>query len=317
MPNWNQDRGFRHDRDEDRQGADDRSQEWRRREAEQRSFGQRGRFNSDQERYAPRSDWEGDAERWRRDRYAARFDQDRMGYRGGDERGRQGEARRGGGYYGGEPQAYAGQEYGLESHRDERRGDWGFEQHGGVERPQQGARPEGARWGGRAQHPDQEFDPDYLRWRDEQLRAHDRDYDEWRRHQHQQYDEEYRKFRTERREHFGRAFHEWRSQRSAVGGVTDTTVAPGVSGYGDKTAIPGGYNARIARDMPTGAPPSHSASSHPTAGHAGPAGSQSSGDRAPEFGKEPPQVKAASEGGDTRRHEENRGKEAKGEDRRP
>lgn len=40
-----------------------------------------------------------------------------------------------------------------------------------------------------------EFDPDYLRWREARMRAHDRDYQEWRRDRQQRYDAEYRRTR--------------------------------------------------------------------------------------------------------------------------
>lgn len=62
---------------------------------------------------------------------------------------------------------------------------------------------------------DQDFDPDYLHWRNQQLQRHDRDYADWRRHQREQYDEEYRRFRTERRDDFHQRFQDWRAQRDA------------------------------------------------------------------------------------------------------
>lgn len=63
---------------------------------------------------------------------------------------------------------------------------------------------------------DQEFDPDYLHWRGQQLQRHDRDYADWRRHQSEQYDEEYRRFRAERRDDFHQRFQDWRAQREAA-----------------------------------------------------------------------------------------------------
>lgn len=160
-----------------------------------------------------------------------------------------------------------------------------------------------------AYHPQagHEFDPDYLRWREEQLRGHDRDYGEWRKHQQGQYDEDYRRFRSERREHFGRTFQDWRSQRSAVGGREDLSVAPGVSGYGSKTAIPGGYDR--AGDKPSGMiEPMTAMNASPGAGQgsggsyeaSGSDGGSSGGDSSPEFGKAPPQVQAAAGGWDGR-----------------
>lgn len=152
--------------------------------------------------------------------------------------------------------------------------------------------------------PDAAYDPEYLRWRDEQMRAHDRDYEDWRREQHRKYDEDYRRFRDERQRHFGQAFHDWRSQRSAVGGVPDTSigsVGQGQGGYGDKTGAPGGYNAESAVEKPGGYldPPGH-LSTDPAMRQAGGVGGQpgeaQGGDRAPEFGREPPQVKSAADG---------------------
>jgi hypothetical protein len=101
--------------------------------------------------------------------------------------------------------------------------DWGSDLYGERRRnfdlDDPGIGQSQAGYGHRTQiHPDQDFDPDYLRWRDAQLRDHDRDYQNWRRDQHRLYDEEYRRFRSERQRHFGQAFHEWRSQHGAAGG---------------------------------------------------------------------------------------------------
>jgi len=153
-------------------------------------------------------------------------------------------------------------------------------------------------------HPDHDFDPDYLRWRDAQLRSHDRDYQDWRREQQRQYDDEYRRFRSERQRHFGQAFHEWRFQRSTVGGGPDTSLASGVSGYGGRTAMPGGYDAPGAYPRPSGAldPPGHLSTDPAMSQRGGDAPSQGAaptaggGDRSPEFGNEPGQVQATSEG---------------------
>ena len=41
-----------------------------------------------------------------------------------------------------------------------------------------------------------ELDGEYLRWREQRLRAHDRDYQEWRRSQQQRYDDDYRRRRV-------------------------------------------------------------------------------------------------------------------------
>jgi hypothetical protein len=63
---------------------------------------------------------------------------------------------------------------------------------------------------------DQEFDPDYLGWRDRQLQKHDSDYVEWRREQQRKYDDDYWRFRAERREDFHQRFEDWRAQRDAL-----------------------------------------------------------------------------------------------------
>lgn len=272
-PNWGQrGRGGQHDRWE-RDNEHHRSEHDR--PWEHRSFGQEG----------------GDP--WRSEgRYGARYDQDRVGY--------------------------GGQEYGVEGGRG----------HGTGERERRPDRDERETWraeGGPygdlelnprnrgvqqfgppadyAYHPQagHEFDPDYLHWREEQMRGHDRDYHEWRRAQQQTYDDDYRRFRSERREHFGRTFSDWRNQRSAVGGVADTGVAAGVSGYGDRVGMPSGYDARQS-DKPTGMLDP----SGPSGGASSGSGAAPGGDRSPEFGKAPAQVQAASEGWDTRQAPEDR-----------
>lgn len=85
-----------------------------------------------------------------------------------------------------------------------------------------------------------DLDPDYVEWRDRQLRDHDRDYHEWRHTQHRSYDDEYRQFRTERRSHFGQQFHQWRAQRNLAGGLVRTDISPGGGEYAQKTAHAGG-----------------------------------------------------------------------------
>jgi hypothetical protein len=316
MPNWDDQRGHRHDADRDRE-------RWRRDQprdrgpggggrAERRSFGEERRYDEPGRR---------GGEDWRRDdRYAARFDQDRTGYGREEDAGAAGyrlrpdeagrQSRSATAYYQGEPLAYGGQEYGMEGHG----GGWGFERDRGPgagpgagqpqSRPMQGPAP--AYGQGRQGAAEHDLDPDYLRWRDEQMRGHDRDYEAWRRQQHREYDEQYRQFRDERQRHFGEAFHQWRSQRGAVGGVPDTSVAPGVSGYGDKTGVPGGYSSRSAYERPSGMldPPGH-LSSDPALQQVGggrrgpsPGGPMMRGPTsdAPEFGREPPQVQASADG---------------------
>ncbi|HSV04376.1 MAG TPA: hypothetical protein VLI41_14365 [Phenylobacterium sp.] len=185
--------------------GDDRELAGRGRAGEHRSFDETGRFNSDQDRYGPGSRGrrsEG-GEPWRGEgRWGARYDQDRAGYR---------EAPRFGGY--------AGQEYGLEAGREpwrerERARGAGGRNERESWRPAGGApygdlelnaRNRGVQDYGAphdyAYHPRQghEFDPEYLSWREQQMRRHDRDYQAWRRAQQQRYDEDYRRSREPRR----------------------------------------------------------------------------------------------------------------------
>jgi len=103
-----------------------------------------------------------------------------------------------------------------------RRPDYGHDQN---YRP--GYHEGGSRFGffglGRDDHDiDQDFDPDYLHWRAQQMERHDRDYADWRRHQHELYDEEYRRFRAERRDDFHQRFQDWRAQREAAASAAAT-----------------------------------------------------------------------------------------------
>jgi hypothetical protein len=254
MPNWDDHRGSR--QDGRRQDSD---QDRGRREA-------RGRNDWDWERSRQGPERRSFDPNERSNRTAARYDQDRMRDAGAagysrahseaEDVARYGRPRGRG--WTGEPDAYRGQEYGVESHRDEPRGQ--PMRRGSFDYDDPGVGQSQAGYGPSAQsHPDHDLEPDYLSWREQQMRDHDRDYEDWRREQHQHYDRQYRQFRAERQRHFGQAFHEWRSQRSAVGGIPDTTVVPGVSGYGDKSAIPGGYNSPNVYDKPTGEldPPGH------------------------------------------------------------
>ncbi|MDB5449771.1 MAG: hypothetical protein JWQ52_899 [Phenylobacterium sp.] len=323
MANWDNNRGSRGSGERDPSGRDDRREPGGR-GGERRSFGDEGRFNSDQARYGVRGGrGEGEREPWRRDRYGSRFDQDHVDYGSGYDRDR-----------GGYGRGYGGQEYGMEGRggpdpdRDRR---YGSDEERETWRPAGGApygdlemnpRNRGVQEYGQpadyAAHPQagHEFDPDYLRWRDEQMKGHDRDYQDWRRAQHQQYDDDYRRFRAERRDHFHQTFHAWRSQRNISGGVPDTSISPGDSGYSDSTsnANPLGFSDRPSgmiepRSALTGSPAmtqtgvSHQPDSPQTAGQAGDQGG--AGDTSPEFGKEPPQVRAATDG-DTRGGDEDR-----------
>lgn len=65
-----------------------------------------------------------------------------------------------------------------------------------------------------AYHPSAEieFELEYLDWREERLADHDRDYAVWRAEQQRRYDAEYRAFRGEWQERYDRSFAEWRSR---------------------------------------------------------------------------------------------------------
>jgi hypothetical protein len=169
---------------------------------------------------------------WRHDPYAGRYDQERYDqerYGRYEDAGSAGYLRRARdeGYgedisamHGGEPYAYAGQEYGMESHSGVSSGpDWGFERggpRGMFDREDPGIGQSQAGYGAQARsHHEQELDPDYLLWRNEQLRAHDRDYEAWRLEQQHKYDDMYRRFRSESQRDFGEAFEDWRSRRGS------------------------------------------------------------------------------------------------------
>jgi hypothetical protein len=340
MAHWDDYRRSREEQDRSRRGPEEgpRNAGGQGYGQERRSFGDQARFNSDQARYGSGSRGgrgEGEDEAWRRDRYGSRFDQDRTSYGSGYDRDQGGYGR--------------GQEYGMEGRGGQTRrnagDDLGYASRRGGDdretwRPAEGApygdlemnpRNRGVQEYGQpadyAAHPQagHEFDPEYLRWRDQQMKNHDRDYQDWRRHQHEQYDNDYRKFRAEKRDSFHRTFQDWRAQRSAVGGAPDQSLSPGVSDYGDKTGAGGVYSG-TGSDRPTGMidKPGHIASS-PTMTQTGGAGGQASaGARADagaasvsggsEFGKEPPQVRAAADG-DARRSED-KGKDNERDDKR-
>jgi hypothetical protein len=329
MPRWDDPRGP--SREDDR---------WRRERWEREAQGRRDWRGGERRAFDERQSYGGPErgrEPWRDERYSARYDQDRTGYARYEDAGDRAERRFGvrednarygdaSPMRGGEPYGYAGQEYGLEGHPGVGSGranagsagggaGWDFERDEArrrdFDRRDPGVGQSQAGYGAQAQpHPDHEFDPDYVQWREEQLRSHDRDYQEWRRSQHRQYDDQYRQYRDERQRHFGEAFHQWRSQRGMVGGVPDTgigSVGQGQGGYGDKTGIPGGYNAASAVDRPTGYldPPGHLSSDPAMQQVGGGRGARTynpTGDRTPEFGREPPQVQSAADG-DTQGHE--------------
>jgi hypothetical protein len=69
---------------------------------------------------------------------------------------------------------------------------------------------------------EQEFDADYLIWRDQQMQRHDRDYGDWRREQLRKYDDDYWRFRAERRDEFHQRFQDWRAQRETEADAAST-----------------------------------------------------------------------------------------------
>ncbi|CAN7161678.1 hypothetical protein LJR225_000249 [Phenylobacterium sp. LjRoot225] len=230
MPRWDDPRGPRHDPERDRWRRDQIRDRGRSGGEERRAFGDSGRHGP--ARFDARNDdpEPGGYGRPYEDAGAAgyaprRGDRPSAGLYGDQDYSQESE----GGFGGG---ASSGPDWGIDPDSERRRN---FDlDDPGVGQSQAG-------YGQRSQtHPDHDFDPDYLRWRDAQLRSHDREYQEWRRDQHRQYDEEYRRFRSERQRHFGQAFHEWRSQRSAA----DVGAAPGVGAYGDKAAASGGEHPR-------------------------------------------------------------------------
>ncbi len=194
---------------------------------ERRSFGEEGRYSSDQARYygadsrnyaplhgpdhaaperTPWRDGRGDEDHGYRS-----FDGD---FHGGQEYG----VPAGGSRRLPRPDAGAvqGDDLGYESRGRRRRSDFGDMPYGDQPLPHdRGARDFGPP-ADYAYHPGhQDLEPDYVAWRDEQMRNHDRDYAGWRAEQHRRYDEDYRSFRGERRERFGQTFAEWRAQRDA------------------------------------------------------------------------------------------------------
>lgn len=252
---------------------------------------------------------EGEQRSFEENRFDARHDRDRTGY-GGQEYGMEasGERRT----TSQADRGWRGDEREVDHHRGDQRETWrpgGGEPYGDLElNPRNRGIQEFGAPHDYAYHPQagHEFEPDYLRWREEQMRGHDRDYSEWRRTQQQRYDDDYRRYRDEERQRFGRSFEDWRNQRSAAGGVADTSAQAGVSGYGDKVGMPSGYDTRQS-DKPSGMiePPTAINASRGAAqvggGEAtGGVPSGGSGDTSPEFGKAAPGVQATSGGWDGR-----------------
>lgn len=126
---------------------------------------------------------EGEHEPWRRDRYGSLYDQDRTNYGSGWDLER-------GGYGRGEDPDRPPRDYRRTWHAG------GGAPYGDLELDRDG--PAYEEYGAPhdyAYRAPVEFEPDYLHWRDEQLRLHDRDYQEWRRRRSRQYDDEYRRGR--------------------------------------------------------------------------------------------------------------------------
>ena len=196
-----------------------------------RSFGEEGRYSSDQARYygADTRSFSSLASHrpanerpaWRRGRYDAGRSPDlELPYDEEDALTR--------GYYSLDG-PHGGQEFGIEPH--------GYRESITRRRPARtsseaarapygdqdiDARDRGVREFGPpadyAYHPGDniEFELDYVDWREEQLRTHDRDYARWRAEQQRKYDDEYRAFRTQRRDRFQRSFADWRSQQGPL-----------------------------------------------------------------------------------------------------
>ena len=217
---------------------------------EHRSFGEEGRYSSDQARYhgadtrsyEPYGTHRPRSERppWRRPRFEANGPEPSPAlpadYEDALTRG----------YYSLEG-PHGGQEYGIEAHgyreslpRQHERRQRGRHAISGYEDAPYGDQPLDRRDPGvrefgppadYAYHPhaNAEFEPDYVTWREEQLRSHDRDYAGWRAEQQRKYDAEYRAFRGARQDEFGKSFTDWRSQRDAQ----DPLKAPASEGERD------------------------------------------------------------------------------------
>lgn len=206
---------------------DPRGESRRREHPSRRSYGEEGRYSSDQARYygADNRSFEplathrprDERPEWRRGRYeAGRSPDAQLPYDQEDALTR--------GYYSLDG-PHGGQEYGIEPH--------GYRESVVRRRPramgrgQQNDRvpygdqsidahdPGVRRFGPPADYayhpgPEIEFELDYLDWREEQLRSHDREYAAWRGEQQRRYDDDYRAFRDQGR--YRRSFDDWRRQ---------------------------------------------------------------------------------------------------------
>lgn len=197
-----------------------------------RSFGEEGRFSSDQARYygADRRDYGPYANR---DPHASRLDaradygpDEAHGYRSfeGDYHREQEYGVPAGGGRIARRDPNRGDDLGYESRR--RRGPYADGPYGDQPLPHDRGSREFGPPADYAYHPnlDRDLEPDYLAWRDEQLRSHDRDYGDWRAEQHQRYDSEYRAFRSERKSTFGKSFADWQAERRASGEIAQPSA---------------------------------------------------------------------------------------------
>ncbi len=102
---------------------------------------------------------------------------------------------------------------------------------------------------------DDDHEPHYRTWREQQLAGHDRDYDRWRAAQAQRYDEDYRRYRDQRHEGFSRDFGDWRNQAGGRKEGQPSTASSAVPATGaaatqDQNQSPsqGGAGSLIASD---------------------------------------------------------------------
>lgn len=200
---------------------------------EPRSFGEEGRYSSDQARYYGADTRSFDAfgshrpsdarPDWRRGRYeAGRDSAPEVPFDEADALAR--------GYYSLDA-PHGGQEYGIEPHgyRESivrRRARPAGAPLTEAERAPYGDQPLDPRDLGvrefgppadYAYHPsaETEFELEYLDWREARLASHDRNYAAWREEQQRKYDAEYRAFRGEWQARFDRSFAEWRNLQDA------------------------------------------------------------------------------------------------------
>ncbi|KQW71405.1 hypothetical protein ASE17_00435 [Phenylobacterium sp. Root77] len=214
------------------------------RKDEPQSFGEEGRFSSDQARYygADTRSFDSLAQHkpsderpaWRQGRYdAGRQAAPDLPYDAEDALAR--------GYYSLDG-PHGGQEYGIEPH--------GYRQSivarhvrpiadapeaelGPYGDPPIDPRDPGVREFGRpadyAYHPgaEAEFELEYLDWRETKLAALDREYAAWRAEQQRKYDTEYRAFRGEWQARYDRGFAEWRNLQDAQDPLTAPATEEG------------------------------------------------------------------------------------------